>query len=253
MSASKLSEVMNGRREISPRAALKLTQALKLDTGEAGLFLDLVDWHQKKNPLVRALAKDRLEKREETSGFRELDLDTFKVIADWHHFAILELTEVKGFKSQPSWIAKRLGLPEADIIQAIERLLELNLLVKNSKGELHQTRENLATPTDIPSQAIRAHHSQLLMRADKALEDVVVAERDFSAITLSFDPAEIRAIKQEIREFRRRLIQRIQSSESRSRLYCLTIQFFPLDQQELEKPSDLNKPTNRRKKSETNK
>jgi uncharacterized protein (TIGR02147 family) len=46
----------------------------------------------------------------------------------WHHFAILELTHIRGFKADSRWIAKTLGISVADVNIALQRLLRLGLL-----------------------------------------------------------------------------------------------------------------------------
>ena len=46
----------------------------------------------------------------------EIDTNVYDQIADWYHYAILELTFVEDFRSDPKWIARALNLtdkPEA--------------------------------------------------------------------------------------------------------------------------------------------
>lgn len=60
----------------------------------------------------------------------QLSMDQFAIIADWYHFAILNLINTPGFKSDISWIAKRLGLflyavdgPVPDLFHAGQRMI----------------------------------------------------------------------------------------------------------------------------------
>ncbi len=62
----------------------------------------------------------------------EMDLDVFKVIADWQHFAILNLTQVEGFKSEPRYVAKRLGLSIHTVKRCVQRLQDVGLLAIDS-------------------------------------------------------------------------------------------------------------------------
>ena len=50
------------------------------------------------------------ESRAYSSDYNLLDLDSFAVISDWYHFAILDLTLLKTFKSDSNWIAQKLSI-----------------------------------------------------------------------------------------------------------------------------------------------
>ena len=57
-----------------------------------------------------------------------VDLDTFAVISDWYHYAILSLLEVTDARLDPRWISKRLGINRLEARLAIERLKRLSLI-----------------------------------------------------------------------------------------------------------------------------
>ncbi len=229
MQPSKLSEVLRGIRGLSAKTAEKVAKNLKLSTQESAIFLNLVLLHQKRNRSAQKQAEEKLKTLAAMDGYGELSLERFKIISDWYHFAILELTELDGFESDPRWIAGRLGIPSQLAIEAIERLLDFGLLV-NQNGKLKQTHINLATPSDIPSRELREHHSQILMKADAALHEIDITERDFSAITLAFNSEQMDEVRKELKELRRRLGQKIQEHPRKNRVYCLAMQFFPFDQ-----------------------
>lgn len=230
MQPSKLSEVLRGIRGISKKSGEKIAKHIRLSPEESVLFLNLIDFHQKRSRFAQQEAEKNLKAIAAMDGYGELSLERFKIISDWHHFAILELTELDVFESDPKWIAGRLGVPTKIVNDALDRLLDFGLLEKNKNGELRQTQVNLATPSGIPSRELREHHSQILMKADKALHEVDISERDFSAITLAFNSEQIEEIRGELKELRRRLGQKIQDKALKDRVYCLSIQFFPVDQ-----------------------
>lgn len=229
MQASKLSEVLRGIRGLSKLTAQKIIKEIKLSEDEGVLFLNLVDLHQKKNKLLQRQAEEKLRSLGSMDGYGELNLERFKIISDWYHLSILELTSLEVFESNPSWIAGRLGISTKEASSAIERLLDFGLLERKEDGSLHQTHINLATPSGIPSREIREHHSQILMKADEALEKVDMVERDFSAITLAFNTDQMEEVRAELKNIRRLLGQKIQDKPNKNRIYCLAMQFFPLD------------------------
>ena len=61
-----------------------------------------------------------------------MDIEIFKIIGDWYHCAILELTYLSDFKAEPNWIAKKLGIGYLEAKLALERLISLGLLVKEN-------------------------------------------------------------------------------------------------------------------------
>jgi uncharacterized protein (TIGR02147 family) len=235
MSPSKLSEVLRGIRGLSPKTAEKVAKGLNLSQQEKTFFLSLVQLHQKRNISAQKEAEEKLKALAAMDGYGELSLERFKIISDWHHFAILELTELEHFESDPSWIAGRLGIPTQVARDAIERLLDFGLLVRTAQGELKQTHVNLATPSGTPSRELREHHSQILMKADAALHEVDIMERDYSAITIAFHSEQMDEVRKELKELRRRLGQRIQEHPHKNRVYCLAMQFFPIDKSDSSK------------------
>ncbi len=50
------------------------------------------------------------------------------MIADWEHYAILDLVDTDGFRSDDAWIAEKLGLSLEQTRAALQRLFRLNLM-----------------------------------------------------------------------------------------------------------------------------
>ena len=230
MQPSKLSEVLRGLRGISKTMAVKIAARMKMSEKDAEAFVALIDVHQTKSSRTSKLAREKLQTLESMTQFEEINLERFKVISDWYHFAILELSETKQFRHDAKWIAKRLGLTIAQTQAALTRLLDFGLLEETANGSLRQTKKNLATPSGIPSREIKEHHSQILKKAEEAVFEVSVPEREYSATTLAFAQDQMDEVRDEIKKFRRRLGKIIESRQEKDRVYCLAIQFFPMDQ-----------------------
>ncbi|OFZ45708.1 MAG: hypothetical protein A2381_14760 [Bdellovibrionales bacterium RIFOXYB1_FULL_37_110] len=229
LAAPKLSEILRGKCGLSEESAKKLATELALSEKEASVFINQVIAKHSRKKTEREKAQKILESLKEHHSFDEIALDAFKIIADWYHFAILELTEVEDFRSNISWIAKRLNLTKSVTSEAVERLFDTGLLAKKSNGDWYQTEAILATPSGIPSSEIKKHHRQILSKAEDALINVPIKERDFSTTTLAVSESQLDEIQKEIKDFRRRLAKKINQSKNKERVYCLSIQFFPLD------------------------
>jgi uncharacterized protein (TIGR02147 family) len=229
LAAPKLSEILRGKGGLSEASAKRLVGRLGLSGSEAETFVYLVISKHGRRPQERQQALEKLEKIKGRLEFTEFSLESFKIVADWCHFAILELTEVAGFRSEIPWIAKRLKIKKTVAEAAVERLFDFGLLAKKSNGTWYQTEATLATPSGIPSLAIRNHHRQIIAQAEEALLNVPVSERDFSATTLAVAEGQLEEVQKMIKDFRRNLAKKLSAAPVKERVYCLSIQFFPFD------------------------
>ena len=46
--------------------------------------------------------------------YGQLAVDSFRIISDWHHYAILELLRLDHFRPDPAWVSKTLGIGSDD-------------------------------------------------------------------------------------------------------------------------------------------
>lgn len=238
LTPSRLSEILSGKSGLSPRGAEKVAAGLGFTATEAEVFVNQVRAHHSKSPWIRERARRALDTLDGKPETKTLDLDRFNQVADWHHGAIVELIggrDAGGMSA--SEIARRLGVNPNVARSAIQRLMRLGVLEKKPGGGWKRATESLhATPTDVPSDAIKRHHDQVLDRAKRALFEQPVAARDFSTLTLLVDSARIEEAKRLIRDFRREFNHRMKPSpDAGDRVYALAIQFFGLDQQQQKK------------------
>ena len=226
LSPASLSLVMNGKQGLSRTAAARIAEKIGFSAADSIIFCDLVEREHARSPQRRSLAISRLNNLEGDDTI--LGLETFKVMSDWYHFAILELTTLKKFQSSPKWIANQLDLDVPTIKAAIGRLKKIGML-EESKDGLRQTVGFLATPSDTPSDALKSYNQQLLRKAADAIYSQGVGERDFSGIVLTLNLEDLEWAKGEIRRFRRSLMNRLEKNPRRDRVYCLGIQLFGLE------------------------
>ena len=224
----RLTEILSRKRNLTERLAEKISDRLEYGPKIRSNFLKLVK--PKKINMQSKHAPDLMI--EDSSRYEELNADAFNLISDWYHFAILELTEVIDFKSDIAWIAQRLNIQQEFVEDAVKRLFDFGLLAKRENGDWHQTEAILATPSGIPSTAIRNHHRQVLSKANEAILNFPVAERDFSSTTMAVASEQIEDVQTLIKEFRRSLAKKLSESPEKDRVYCLSIQFFPFDHKE---------------------
>lgn len=207
LSSGALSEILQGKRKISAKLAQKLAQQLQLSPTE------------RKAAGLPSVTEKKID--------FQLSSDTFQLISDWWHFAILNLIPTKGFRSDPSWIAGRLGLPKSRIEEALLRLERLDLVRRDKKGKLSRTHAQLTTADNIRDLAIQRAHRKDLELIEQSLNQVPVPLRDMTSVTFPVSPAKLERLKQIIRQFQDDFLTEAESSPG-TEVYRLATQLFPL-------------------------
>lgn len=162
--------------------------------------------------------------------FDQISLDTFAVIADWQHYAILNLMEISVPALNERIISERLGISRAEAGISLLRLKRLGLISKVN-GRWKRCAKSIKVENEHSTAATRKHHRQVLEKALDSLESDPFAIRDFSSITLAIDPANIPYARQRIREFRRELMQEIEAMGVRKEVYHLAVQIYPVSKE----------------------
>lgn len=225
----RLSEVLSQKAGLSAKSAEKIASKLGLSAKEKKFFINQVlstDGRAKSSRISAAQQIKTL--KEEYENYTQINLDQFKVISDWYHFAIIDLLKTNTFKNDMNWISKRLGISKIETELAIERMKKLNL-IQSVKGRLQVKSSTVNTPTDISSEAIRKFHKQVLNKAILAIDFQTIEQRDFSAVTMPISTRLLPEVKQKIKEFRRALNDWIAANPApKNEVYCLNVQFFKL-------------------------
>lgn len=220
LSPATLSGVMSGKRKLSLKAAVQVCDKLGLDPTSAAGFYDSV--------AADKAALSTAKGNRVVPQYSQLPEDVFQLMADWYHYAIIELTFVTGASADPRWYARKLNINYSQAVDAITRLKRLGVL-EERRGKLVKTEARIASPDGIASTAVRKRHAQILNKALASLEAHSVDERDFTAMTMAIDPRLLPEAKKRIAAFRRELCQFLESGK-RKQVYELSIQLFPLSE-----------------------
>ena len=227
VSPSILSEVISGKHGLSEKMAARIAAKLGLNTEEKSIFCDQVIALHSRSSIKRDLATKRIEQVKLMYKESSLQMDTFKIISDWYHFAILEITYLEDFKSDHSWIAKKLGITKLEVDASIQRLMRVGLL-QNYNGKLRATEDYSSTPNEVPSKVIKKFQRQLIEKSLAALEMQDIHNRDITSLTLSIDKKNLPSAKIRLKEFRRQFDAEFGTGKKKNGVYCLALQFFEL-------------------------
>jgi uncharacterized protein (TIGR02147 family) len=138
--ASSLSKILHGKRPLGPRTIQRFGKTLGL--GESAIGQYIYEEKVKGAGSYLSVPKER--------EFHQLSLDTFEIVSDWHHYAILELLHVRRFRPNVGWIARSLGLGARDVELAVSRLKRVGLLKITDKGKWIELNGDRLTTTGSP-------------------------------------------------------------------------------------------------------
>jgi uncharacterized protein (TIGR02147 family) len=159
LSIGALSGLLSGKRPLTAKSAEALCNKLGVNPSKK-MEIILAVLNEKQNGSFHApnASAEQIEIQE----------DMFRIIADWYHYAILQLVRTDKYLSNPNhanprWAARQLQITETEAKLAIARLLKLKLLETKPNGLLKRTKGNLATANkNITSTAHKKMQKQLL-------------------------------------------------------------------------------------------
>ena len=221
LSPSALSAMLRGVRPISARSRTKLGLALGLGPEE----IDSFAYEAHGN------SKGRSEPAKPT--FEQIAMDTFAIVSEWHHYAILELMKTQSFSWDATGIARRLGLNATEVSVSIERLVRVGLLERTGDGYRDTTKGfSSDLRPGLTSAAHRKFQKETLQRALDAVDDVSLENRDNTSMMMAIDVADLPVAREKIKAFRRELCGLMEKTSSPNEVYQLAVAFYPLSKKE---------------------
>ncbi len=222
--------VLKGQRVPSPQMAKAWSQALGHEAKQKRYFELLVqlERERKRNRPVGDLFKELETLSPQKTTKLTIDTKAFAYIADWFHLVIKQLLSVQEKNKNVEWLFTKMRrkVSRAEIKRALENLIDLKLITQDlQNGNYSVLMENLTTTSDVPSEAIRLHHNQMMLRAQEALIEQDTSSREMTSATFRFDIDRVLEAKQAMREFREEFEGRF-SSKISNEVYQFNMQFF---------------------------
>lgn len=231
-SSNFLKLVMDGKRNLSAGAIFKFAKAMKLKKDETRFFETLVYFDQSKNADEKNAQYEKILQTKSYHDVRPLETHQYAYFSNWHFVAIRELVLLKNFKEDYAWINKKLGarLYAEEIRRAIQILIDLNLLRRNSGGLLEQTEGKLTTTPEMGSLALINFHREMLKKAGESLEKTRTANRDISALTVAVSKKQFEKIRERLNQVRREIHAIASEKDAYESVYQINFQMFNLSE-----------------------
>ena len=213
---STLSQVLRNRRHLSARALEGIAKRIGLS-----------------DEVIRAYAQ-RYKKKKPTSPPQDIrgvhfDLDTFQTLSIWHHYAILELIRLKGFKTDSRWIAKTLGIAVEDVNIALQRLIRLGLLEMAGRDRWVDTSGDAEFQSATLTEAARNQmNREIHEQAIDAIQRVPSKHRVHRQVVVALDSKKLPQLQALADEFVSELRTLASESDAKDDVYQVEISLFPV-------------------------
>lgn len=221
--------VLSGKKDISLKLVLKFAELFHLGRKEREYFETLVLYNKSTSASEK---KEYLERLLSLRGskVKSVEPHQWEYFEKWHHTAVREVIAIRpfrgDFKALAAMINPPITVPEAR--KSIELLERLGLIRKGMDGVYERT-DAAITAGDAVSKALIANYQlQAMELAKYAMDNLPAGTRNFSTLTLSVSQPTYEAMLEELRGFRRRLLDMAQNSDDVDRVYQMNFHVFPL-------------------------
>lgn len=220
VSPSMLSDILYGKRIVTSRMRNKIGLAMGLCPEDISNFT-CAEHGNKHNKKVIA---------KESTSKKKLALDSFYIISQWHHYALLQLIKIEGKNFSTQLAAKRLGLKSIDVEISLKRLLNIGVLIEGENMPFEDTTKGATTHLEdgFTNEALKRFQVEALKKAIESINQDPIEYRDNTSMTMAIDKKQVQYAKNKITEFRRNLTQELEQTETPDEVYQLLISFTPL-------------------------
>ena len=230
LSPSTLNDYLRDRLALSAGRISQISKKIGLNDEQRDHWVDLVTYRFSNSPEKKKVCQVKIKSRVQTEK-NAMTAEEFKLISEWQHFAFLELLDMNAKKySNLKTSAKALSLNLAEMKATADRLTNLKLIHIQGKGLL-SVSDNTYIGNAAPSEAIRFFHSQILNKAQGALETQTITERFNSSTLVGLPLSKIPQIIEHLKSVGTQILEphlKTDIGEEKDQLYCLSLQFFGL-------------------------
>ena len=228
-SAGHFTQILKGLINISSSMTASFIDFLKLNKKEADYFELLVRFDQ---------AKTHAEKRrcfEQMTKFKELktavlDPSQYEYYDKWYYVAVREVLSYYPFKGDYAALAKKVrpSISPKEAQKAIALLERLGLVRKDADGIYKKTSAAVSAAPLGGSIAITNQALQTMRLAHESLDRFPKDQRNISGVAFSVSRETFEDIQEEIRNFRKRILDLAQADSRPDAVYQFNVQVFPL-------------------------
>jgi uncharacterized protein (TIGR02147 family) len=228
-SASMLTWLASGKRIPTPDLLERLNEVIGWKPNEYAYVHAMVNAEKAASLSEKEFFLNKMKSlypQESSTIIEEQNVEMFKT---WYTIAILEMTNLKDFSKDPTWISQKMNgkVTPSEVEASLKLLKDIGYLVEDKNGSLNMPQRNLRTKENIPMEVVRLWQVEMMRLAQQAVLIQEPGQRFFSGATLPFDSSKIKEAQDLLVEFRERFIN-LMSSGNPDQVYHFGMQFFRL-------------------------
>jgi uncharacterized protein (TIGR02147 family) len=229
-SPSLLQEVINGKRNLTVKTIPSFIKGLALNETDAELFRLLVHFNQAGEPDEKQHYLEKMCQLTRKVKQNVIPSDQYEYYSKWYNPVIRELACIMDWKEDFTVLAQSVvpAIKKTEAKKSIELLLKLGFLVKSETGRYRQSHPAITTGCEVNTISVRTLNKSMSVLGTEAIERFAPAERDISSLTIGISGKSFQLIKQEIQEFKKRVIRMVDDDITSDRVYTINVQLFPL-------------------------
>ncbi|HEX2958379.1 MAG TPA: TIGR02147 family protein [Chitinispirillaceae bacterium] len=244
-SPSFLKSVIEGKRNLTSQMSERFSKALGLKAKEKLYFQNLVLFNQSK--ILSEKQQYYLTLKSISPGVKEsvLNTDQFDYFVNWYAPVIRELICANDFRDDYRAIAAacKPAIQPAEVKTAVELLLRLKLVEKQTNGTYKQTATAIVADESITSMAVRSFTRTMIDNSKSALDTIAKNKRHISGITMGISQETYAILTAEIEAFKDRVKNIVNHDTRTDAIYQITLSLFPVSEQISSDTAHLNKDT----------
>jgi transcriptional regulator with XRE-family HTH domain len=154
--------------------------------------------------------------------------DTLSLVADWYHFAILELTQLESFRPDSRWIARVLGISVDEVNVALQRLIRLDLLdMETTARWVDKSGEARISIENLGADLLDKQQRQNRQLSSSAISELPISVREHTSITVAVNSAALPRAFELMARFRQQLVELLREGPADD-VYQIECAIFPV-------------------------
>ncbi len=228
-SSGHFAQILQGKVNMSPALSARFVDFLGLNEREADYFEHMVYYGQAKSHSEK---KRHFEKLISMRGMkpRILDAGQYEYYSKWYYSAIRELLGQYRFNGDYRALSRRIvpNITPKEAGEAIELLEKLELIERRADGSYERLDRIISTGYAAEALAINNLQIEMMELAKESIDRFPKGKRNLSTLTIGVSGREYERIVEELRGFRRRVLEIAGGADVPDRLYQMNFQVFPL-------------------------
>jgi uncharacterized protein (TIGR02147 family) len=223
-------EVASGKRGLTSETIVAFLKGLGLSPRDSRFFENLVLFNQAKNEeskkkylaILRGLCYRKSQK--------QIPVHLFEYYENWYNPVIRELAVSMQWNDDYSMLAKAVvpAIKTSEARESVALLLRLGFIRKKPDGTYIQSDPDITTGAEVSSLAVRQLNRRYAQLGVESVDRFPPSKRDVSSVIMGIANDKLPMLKQEIADFRKRLVGLAGDGEGIDGYYAFVMEFFPV-------------------------